>query len=198
MRFYPTTVQAPPTDEPITLTEAKLQTRVTHSDEDALLNRCIRSAREYCETYTRRKFLTQTVRMTIDWGFPHVLFLPFGKTQSVPSTTFTYVDTNGVVTEVPASLYVLDKISDDARVHLDFDQVWPTPRIQRSTISIDWVSGYGDAGSDLPGNLLQAVFAMCAHYYEVRQPELLTIGGVVSKFSKAADDLMNPYVKHYH
>lgn len=43
--------------EPVTLEEAKEWMRVTHDDEDSLIQGLIVAAREYCETYTEQVFL---------------------------------------------------------------------------------------------------------------------------------------------
>ena len=57
---------AGPAVEPVTLFETKAQLRVDTDDEDVLLAAMIRAARVRCEQYTRRAFVTQTIRYTLD------------------------------------------------------------------------------------------------------------------------------------
>lgn len=194
---HPIIVATAPASEPISLGEAKVHARVDHSDEDDLINSAISAAREYVEDYIRRKLITQTLRMKIDWTFPGVIELPFPPVQSVTAAAFTYVDTNGDTTQVDTDVYTVDTQSQPGLVFEAYNQTWPTVRIQRQAVSIDWIAGYGDDPEDVPFQLRQAVLMMTTHMYEARQPHVLTIGGAIVDIPKTVDDLLQPYVVHF-
>ena len=56
----------PPSIEPVTLEEAKLQLRVDSDFDDSLICDAIQAAREDCEGETHRAFITQTWQLILD------------------------------------------------------------------------------------------------------------------------------------
>jgi uncharacterized phiE125 gp8 family phage protein len=60
-----------PVDEPLDLAEVKRHLRVEIDDDDDYIQALIAAAREYCEEYTHRAFLTQTWQLLLD-HFPGV------------------------------------------------------------------------------------------------------------------------------
>ncbi len=86
-----------PTEEPITLDEAKLHLRVEIDDDDTLILGMIKAAREYAEVVTHRRLITQTWRYYLD-SWPEdkdYIEMPFPPLQSISSITYT--DCDGVV-----------------------------------------------------------------------------------------------------
>ena len=193
MRFS-TKVTTPPGVRPITVGEARDYAKVEIDDDDSIIDDLIRSSTQWAENYTRRAFITQTITMNIDWCFPDVIELPFGQAQTVTAASFTYVDQNGVTTQVPTSVYTVDTNSDPGRVYLAFNQLWPTNRMQRDAISIVFVAGYGLKPASLPSDIRQAVLMMTTYHYETRQPHFLAVGGVPVNMPKTVDALLLPYV----
>jgi len=86
-----------PTEEPLTLDEAKQHLRVDIEDDDSLILSLIKVAREYAETVTGRKLITQTWKYYLDdWPTDKdYIEIPFPPLQSISSITYT--DYNGVV-----------------------------------------------------------------------------------------------------
>jgi uncharacterized phiE125 gp8 family phage protein len=60
-----------PAVEPLSLDEAKLHLRVDIVDDDELITVLIQAAREYCEEFCHRAFITQTWKLVLD-HFPGV------------------------------------------------------------------------------------------------------------------------------
>lgn len=60
----------PPIVEPITLEEAKQHLRVDGNDDDLLIQSLIKQAREWCENFQNRKYITQTLEFVLD-TFPN-------------------------------------------------------------------------------------------------------------------------------
>ena len=199
MRFA-TTVTTAPAVEPITLAEAKDYAKVEVSTDDQLINSLITSARLYVENFTRRALNTQTITMRIDWGFPNVIEL-LPDLQSVTAASFTYVDSDGVTTQVPTATYTVDTASDPGRIYRAFNQTWPTVRLQRQSISVVFIVGYGASGETpeaartaVPEPIRTAIKMMVNHTYENRNPHVVTIGGTIVNVPKTVDTLLLPYV----
>lgn len=67
-------ISVAPLIEPITLAEARLHLRVDSTDEDTLITSLIAAAREDCEAFQNRKYLTQTWEYWLD-SFPSTDFI---------------------------------------------------------------------------------------------------------------------------
>ena len=78
----PSTVVVPPAVEPLTFDEVKLDRRVTHNLDDALLTAWIQAAREYCEGYLGASLVTQTREVNVPL-YVEGMALPYGPVQSV-------------------------------------------------------------------------------------------------------------------
>lgn len=119
----PSTVTVPPSVEPLTLDEVKLDRRVDSNLDDTLLTALIQAAREYCERYTGLSLVTQT-REVIVPAYVEGMLLPYGPVQAAvvsdegPPYTVTYVagypptedDPPDYRANVPASIKVAMKL----------------------------------------------------------------------------------------
>lgn len=133
-------VLTPPTVEPVTLADAKLHLRVDTSDEDALVTRLIKSAREECEHFTQRTIPTTTLGLYLD-AFPDGdLHLPSGPAQSI--TSVQYVNEAGSLTALPSSVYALDDTQVDAALRLTWGSGWPPTRVQPNAVIVTYVAGF--------------------------------------------------------
>lgn len=182
--------------EPITLSEAKLHMRVSHSDEDSLIDGLIVGARQWVEHYTGRSLLDQTWRLTLD-AFPgggmvsppvtehtaihhydggagHNLWLPRPPLQSVTSIDYTRQD--GTSGTVDSSVYVVDTDHVPGRVALVDGESWPSDDLQAiGGVTVTYQAGYGSDADDVPRPLRHAVMMLVGHLYEHR--ETVTVGG---------------------
>ena len=131
-----------PVGEPLSLAEAKSWLRVDGSDEDALIQSLISSARQAVEAATNRLLITQQWRVTLDaWPDGGILLLPLTPVSAV--SRIRTLDANGVATDVSPTLYSLDGNADRARILLAGQL--PPPAKAFSGIWIDLAVGYGDA-----------------------------------------------------
>lgn len=176
-----------PTAEPVSLTETKLHLRVDVTADDALIERLITTAREYCEMVTRRALVTQTWRLWLD-TWPDIVALPKSPLASV--TTITYRNAAGIEATVPGSTYVVDADSDPGVVMLATGAAWPGVALyQVNPIAITFVAGYGNAAA-VPTWAKQAILMLVGYWYENRESALIGQGFTRTDAPLATDALL--------
>ena len=182
-----------PTEEPVTVDEAKAQCRVDISDDDALIGSYITVARQWAESFRRQKFITQTWELYLD-AFPGggmLLRLPFGPVQSVSEIAYK-ADGESTYTAVSSSNYVVDAISEPARIVLATNGSWPGDAlVPVNGVKITFVCGYGLATA-VPESIQQAIKLIVGHLYENREDVVIAQGISVSQVPMAAKALLWP------
>ena len=164
--FSGLTLVSAPASDPVTVADAKAQSRVFIGADDVLLAGYIRSATLACEAMTRRAFMPQSWRYTLS-HFPgrnpqagyRLLSGPdeyyrynhfeIPKPPLVSVDSFTYTDTVGTVYNMTqgygsqAGNYLLDLESEPGRVVLPFGGIWPTTiLLPGSPIQVTYTCGY--------------------------------------------------------
>ena len=157
-----------PTTYPITLDEVKTHLRLDGIDPDCLmadsddlyLEALIQSATDYCESYQKLAYLTQTWELILE-EMPYEITLPKGNLQSI--TSITYKTADGTVTAYTDYDYNLKtgKIFFNEYISDDLYNADP--------ISITFVCGWTTA-DDVPARIKQAIKFLISHWYEVRTP----------------------------
>ncbi len=179
-----------PAVEPVTGTELDTHLKgdgVLVATEEAFLDTLIESAREYIELETRRAMITQTWTLYMnDWPYVkgddwwdgvregsmleeagRFVELPASPLQSVESIKTYDGDNNS--TTFAATNYFLDTTSVLGRIILNNGTVWPPVTRNMNGIEIIFKTGYGDAATDVPSALRQAVRQLAGHWYENRE-----------------------------
>lgn len=165
-------VTTKPATEPVTLKELKQHCRIDTDDDDDLMIDYIRAAREFCETYQARSYVTQTITAKLD-RFCNEITLPAPPLISV--TSVSYTDTAGDSQTVSSSVYDVDTTSEPGRITIAYNQTWPTDvRLVTNAITIVYQAGYG-APSEVPDRMKQAIKFLAAHYYEHREPVVMGV-----------------------
>lgn len=170
----------PPAVEPVTLTEAKKQCRVELDfiDEDDFISSLITSAREYCEGFSNRAYLTQTWGLWLD-NLPvgACIRIPLPPLQSV--TSIKYYDTANVEAIMAVADYFVDDKSEPGRVSLAYGKSWPSTTLRPvNGIFIEFVAGYGNAPTAVPKKVKQAMLLLIGYWYEHREAAMT---GTVSR-----------------
>ena len=179
-----------PSEEPVTLQEAKSHLRVDAADDDALITSLITAARETVEHITRRALVTQTWDYFLD-AFPSgdELALPLPPLRAV--TSITYKDKDGNVSTFDASNYVVDTASEPGRVVLKSSATWPSATLwPASAVTVQFDAGYGGA-ADVPQAIKQGLLLLVGHLYENR--EAIVPGTVLREIPMGVDALLWPY-----
>jgi len=168
-----------PAAEPVTLAEAKTHLRVDISDDDDLITALITAAREYCENFQNRAYITQVWKLWMD-DWPEeddYIEIPLPPLQSVESVK--YYDTDGNENTFSSDYYSVDTESEPGRVYLNYGETWPTDTLRpRNGIVVEFTAGYGDTADDVPQTVKQAMLLLIAHWYENREA---TLAGTVSR-----------------
>lgn len=159
----PMTRLTAPAAEPVTLVETKAHLRVTGTDEDALIDGMIVSAREEVEQATGLALITQDWRLYLDdWPSSGIVHLRKHPVQQVQSVT-TYGAAGDPVTAVPMADQ-LDRASRPARFCPEIAVTSKTV----NGIEINFRAGFGDTGVDVPDGLKRAVLLLVAFWFENR------------------------------
>ena len=183
---YALTVVTAPASEPVSLVEAKEHLRVSHDEENVLIEQLIQSAREQVENDTARALFTQTLRLSLD-RFPsgpdNAIRLPRPPLASVSS--IAYVDTAGDSQTLSGAAYQVDAYSEPGRVVPVYGTSWPSARCQPNAVTVQYVAGW-TAGT-MPAAAKQLVLLWVSHLYDRRDP--VNVGNIVSPMPMAIETL---------
>jgi uncharacterized phiE125 gp8 family phage protein len=170
-----------PVVEPVSLAEAKLHMRVEIDDDDTLIAGLITAAREHLESTSRPQLamVTQTWRYVADaWPASDTLELRPYPLQSV--TSIKHTSDAGVEATLASSNYVVDTFGNPGRVRLKASASWPSTTLAAlNGLVVEFVAGYGNTPADLPRRLRQSVLLLVAHWYENREP--VVVSGAMPK-----------------
>lgn len=176
------TLVTAPASEPVSVAEAKTFLRVDGTAEDDLITSLIKTARLACENHTRRAFISQTWRLTMDAfsdveeevalsGYivgprPGVVCHQDIQLSRQPIQSITHIKTyspDNTVSTVDADTYLLD--TDGGRIVLNEGYTWPTNLRDRAAVEITFLAGYGE----VPEDIRQAILLFVSSMYENRQ-----------------------------
>lgn len=166
-----------PASEPVSLADIVNYTHLESTidtAEIAFRNGLITAAREYCEGYQRRAYITQTIEMSLDKFPSGVISIPRGKLQSVVS--IKYKDMAGVERTLVESVdYVYSSYGIGRIVPMN---AWPSDSLYLiDAVKIQFICGYGTA-ADVPFKVKQAMYMLIGYWYDNRSA---VITGSVSK-----------------
>lgn len=185
-------VVTPPTSEPVTVAEVKLQAVIGTDADDALLAIMIQAVREHGEALTNRSFITQTLKVSLD-SFPAKIDLPRGPVTAVSSVT--YIDEDGdEQTLVAGTDYDTDIISLVGRVQPVYMGQWPTTKQVPNAVNVTYTAGW--TTETIPAALKQWLLVRVASLYTQRENHVIGFGSgmrVASMPHSFADGLLDRY-----
>jgi len=150
--------------DPISVADLKEFLNYEDTDKDSLISALSSSARAYAEKRTRRALLTQT------WtgSFREIpcnseIWLPRPRIVSVESVKY-YDSDNAEQTLATSKYHVVT--GDGGRVRIT---EWPSAHSTRpDSHQINWTSGYGASGSDVPEDIIVAMKMLVNFWFEER------------------------------
>lgn len=171
---YTLTLVTAPTEEPVTIAEAKVAARIDEDVEDAAIADWIEHARLHCENEVARAFCTQTWDMKFDvfpcatkWNPWGSILVPMPPLASV--TSITYIDVDGASQTFSSSDYtVRTPTRQQGRIDLNYNESWPTVRSQPEAVTVRFICGYG-AASAVPKSVKAAIYLIVGHLYANRE-----------------------------
>lgn len=144
----------PPAIEPVTLEEVKLHLRIDGNEEDSYLLGLITAARQRCEEYTRRAFISQKWEFALD-GAVDMIYLPRPPVEMIESVTLDGEEVD------PANYTLL-------AANVFYPKV-PLKVVNPGGLVIRYTSGYGDNAEHVPKQIRQAILMLIGHLYEARE-----------------------------
>ena len=204
------TVSTLPTIEPLSESEIRSYCRVQDDTDLDILLMMGKTARKFCEEFTNRTMLTQTLHLFLDavedlnsplWEgmrtgpylnyYKNYIVLPKGPVQSVTSIhTFDDAD-NGTLMQ--SSKYYVDITRDPSRITLRTGENFPTALRVANAIKVVYKVGYTSV-SLIPEPLKLGMLMHVAYMYDQRgdmkdYQETLSMPPMIQK-------LYSPYVVH--
>ncbi len=168
MNEYQIRVITAPAVEPVSLSEAKVDLRVDHDDDDTLIAALITAARMEAEGLARRAFISQTLELSLtNWPVDGYIRLPLPPVASVTSITY-YKDDNTSAT-MSSSDYIVITDVDPAVIALAKDKTWPSDALRTvAPIRVRYVAGYGATAASVPERYRALVRSLVLVRYESR------------------------------
>lgn len=158
------TVVDPPDEMPLSLEQVKRHLRVSYDDEDTLIDGLIAAATRHVETYLARQLCTATLKWS---GCEFPCELPRPPLQTIIAVE--YIDTEGTLTSLSSSYYLVDALSEPATFRETFGYTFPNVYPNRSdAVRITYTAGYG-AASDVPATIKQAMLLLIGNWWENRE-----------------------------
>lgn len=165
---YQVRVTTAPTVEPVTLTEAKVDLRVDHTDDDTFITNLIVAARQEAEDLARRSFINRGLTLSLSgWPVDGVIRLPYPPVSAVSAITY-YKEDNTSAT-MAATDYVLVSDVEPAIIQLAYNKSWPSDALRAVyPIRVVYTAGYGATAASVPERYKTLIRALVAVRYESR------------------------------
>lgn len=205
-------VVTPPTQEPLSLTDAKAHLRVDFGDDDAYISSLITASRTRIEQASYTRMLTQTLQLGLDyfpggWWGPQLYNASFWPpTASLPTidleppvqsvTSVTYVDPAGNTQTWPSADYVVDVNTRPGRLLPAISQAWPTTGRQPGAVKVTFVSGYTTPDA-VPADLIHAMKLLLSEWYENRADAEIASRITSVQLPEGVASLLIPYQPAY-
>lgn len=162
------TLITPPAVEPITLAQAKAHCRIDGTADDDLLAIYIKAARYACEGQIHSALITQDWAQKLD-EFPDISDIKLLKPPVQSILSVTYVDADSVTQTLDSSLYVLDSAVSPGWLFPADGTVWPWADDVNNSIVVTMRCGFGDAGTDVPSDIISWMLLFIAQLYNQRE-----------------------------
>ncbi len=194
------------TAEPVTLADMKTWMRLSTvgTAEDALLLSLEKTARQYCENYTKRPCLPQTFQLILgsftegQRGDDEIILPRAPLSTATTDVVITYLDAvSGDSTTLSSTVYGVDIAAEPGRVFLKDGQVWPDHYTQRNAVTIQFVAGCtvttaAPATDACPEDIETWIKMRVAQMYEHR--ESLQAGNLTEMPHSYVDGLLDRHV----
>lgn len=182
-----------PSVEPLGLDDARAFLRLDGHDEDALVSSLCTAARQWAERHTKRGFIDQVWRLTLDgnmpflggaWPSDRALDLLGAPLISVSQVVSYDQDGNAHVWD-PGD-YALDVTGTSGRLLLKDGNSWLVGGRRFASLAVDYHVGYGTSASDVPEAIRMALSQIVAAWFQTR-------GALSGAIPESALAILAPY-----
>lgn len=161
-----------PQAEPLSTTEVKLHTHISHSVEDTLIAQWIKSGRIAIEQYTNRSLVEQTYEVYFD-GWP-LLPVELPRPPLMSISAVNYYGEDGTEYTMTNDKFIIDNVSCPGRLTTANDITLPTTLLRSiNSVKITYKAGYVTALTiaNLPEIFKDALYVYCTWRNENRAGE---------------------------
>ena len=199
-----------------------LRLDASDTSRDGAIEIYIGQAREAAEQICRRALITQSWLMTLDkfpapgletssanwygpaWGVgpgPLTVLKPDGKTQyeiTIPLPplqtidSIKYYDQDGVKQTLSPSAYIVDNVSEPARVTPAPNTTWPSTQNRVNAVEVSFTAGYDDSGDLVPKGIKAWMLMHISDKCENDAAVVMGVRGSVETHPYV-DRLLDPY-----
>lgn len=169
---YSITPITPASTDPVTLAEAKLQANIDANlgDDNTLIEGYIKAATLAAEKYTSKTFIDTIFELRID-KFPAndgKIFFPRFPVSEIIDNEFKYVDEDEVTQTWASNQFTLFSSQLRPYVKPAFLVTYPNTLDYPEVVRIQFKSGYGPDGVNVPITIRQAILIAVSHLYRYR------------------------------
>ncbi len=165
--------------ELISVEDAKIFLRVDNDAEDDLIAAYIKAARVFCEQYSGRAWIEQTINLYMD-AFPRCRYIRLPRPPLMDVTAAIYTDHDDIDHDIMDDAWV-DTNAEPGRLHLLRDKSWPSNTDAKKVV-ITYTAGY----TEMPPEKLQALRLMVGEFYERRENSIVGTSVVSMPFAVRA------------
>jgi len=177
--------QTTPSREPLFVDDVRNYLRLDDDVEETLIVALIAAARQWCENYTGRAFITRTINQFHDsFNYPNTYipegfytgiyknfpdtFIDLAMTPVASFTEVKLIDDAGTETTWSASNYYVDTVRDVPRIVLRDGGSLPSDLRSANGLKIIYDAGYGTSPTSVPDAIKMAMMQYCTFMYEHR------------------------------
>lgn len=157
-----------PSVDPVTLSEVKAHLRVDGSDEDALIGMITKAAVEHFDGLgiLGRAMITQTWAQSFQYTqkWERLKMTPFQSLVSVE-----YYDAGNQLQTANLADFETRLDGDHVIIGPKVNAAWPSIYSRPDAVKVTYVAGYGDAASDVPNSVRQAILLTVGHWFKNRE-----------------------------
>ena len=187
-------LKAAPAEDPLTVDKAKAHLRILPEDniDNQFISDLITAAVGYIEDFLGRSLITQTWEIFFnDFPLSSSKALQIYRPNLISVTSVKYFDENDVEQTWSSSLYQVDTVSTLGIICPIPNESWPTTNQRINNVTIEFVSGYGAAGSAVPPAIIHALKLMIGELYNRREEAI--VGAAINVVPISIQRLITTY-----
>lgn len=179
--------------EPVSVDEQKEHSRISTSDENALLEAMVTAARQWVEEYLGRQLTMATWTLHLD-EFPYDGAIELPRPPLLTVSSVKYYDSARTLQTLAGSSYYSHVYTGPeapmGRVELAVGEAWPSIFNGEGAVQIAYTAGYGATAMSVPLQIRQAIKILAGEMYERR--EQVIVGTISTPVALTVERLLWP------